>query len=499
MPYKIRRGHVLILSVATTLLAGCLASNPTQVASDPAEPQLGSFRYEQIVRNEGLRGDFAFEIQEKLTVAPDRQRVDSTFKFTGYILGRLVDARDTLTLTRLDKDLIWEVNPKEKRYLEIPITKVALWNGQVPQDDPKGEKVFVEDCCKVNTSVKRTGTRKLINGFDAEQVILTVSSQCNEQLGQPNTTTMRMEVWVAAAAALGPEVAAFHDAWARKSGFDADAARAMGEQMFTLFPQAKDLFALLKGLKGMPVYWVLTVEDAGWLKRKEQESKTAAREGSGGAPRSLTDLAMGLGTKLFKERQEAKEKENDLKWGNVIFRVTWETRNFERVPVGVSRYDLPPQVQKVESREQVAGGEAGKTQIENKPARYVPTACFSTLDQARLGVPLPPKAVVARSRPFDHDDHNTRYYYNNRTDFRVPYASPETAQQIAAFYEKALKVKCVVGSNDGDKEWLCRKGGQTVRITDRPVEMKAGVSVAGVQSGDVPTEKMIGVEITGGK
>jgi hypothetical protein len=484
------------LLATTLLLSGCLpGSNP--VRSDPAEPQFPVFRYEQITRNEGLRGDFAFELHDRVATLPDRQRIDSSFKFTGYILGKLIDDRQTVTITRLDRDLIWTANPKKKRYTEMPIGKLGDLRFQMPREDPKGEKVYVEECCKTTTSVRRTGTRKIINGFDSEQVLLTVTSQCNEQIGEPNTTVIKMEVWVSAGAKFGPEVDAFQQAYLRKAGFDVDAARAMGDQMLALFPQAKDLFKLLDGIKGVPVHWVVTVEDEQYLKKK-----AAARAGAAetkDTPRSVSDAVFSFGSKLFKERQDAKEKENDLKWGNVIFRVTWELRNFERGNAGQSAFELAADWTRVENEQQIEGSEATQTKVEHKPARYVPTQCLATLDQAKLGVPLPAGSLVARTKPYDHGDHNTKYYYASRTDYRVLFGSPEPPAKLVAFYEKALGVKCPPATVDGGKSFVCRKGTQTVRIDEKPLELAADLSMADAMSGTVETRTLTGFELRNGK
>lgn len=486
----------LLLAACASLLAGCLpASNP--VKSEPAEPQLGAFRYEQITRNEGLRGDFAFELQDKVTTAADRQRVDSSFKFTGYILGRLLDSRDSLTITRLDRDLVWTISSKDKRYTEMPLGKLGDLRFQLPKDDPKGETVYVEDCCRTTTSVRRTGAKKIVNGFEAEQVMLTVSSQCSEQIGEPNTTVIKMEVWISPDAKFGPEVAAFEQALMRKAGFDIDAARAMGDQMMSLFPAAKELFALLKGLQGMPVYWVLTVEDEQFLKQKAAaKAKTAEKSDT---PRSVSDAVFSFGSKLVKDRQDAKEKENDLKWGNVIFRVTWEVRNFEKASVGQSTFELAAGLAKVENEQQLEGGKATQTQIEHKPARYVPTQCLATLDQAKLGVPLPPKSIVARSTPYDHGDHNTKYHYTGRGNYRVLFGSPDTPADVVKFYEGALKVKCAAEGSGADKVFVCRKGTQAVRISEKPVEVAVAVSGADMMQGEVESRRVTGFEISSGK
>ena len=498
VPNLRHRLSVLLCTSSALLLAACLPTGPA-LKGDPAEPQVSAFRYEQITRNEGLRGDFAFELQDKVTTQPDRQRIDSAFKFTGYLLGRLIDDRQTVTITRLDRDLIWTADPKKQRYAEVAIGKIGDLRFALPKEDPKGEAVYVEDCCKTTTSVRRTGTRKLINGFDAEQVLLTITSQCTEQLGEPNTTLIAMEVWVSPGAKSGAEADAFHSTLAKKSGFDIDAARAMGDQLLLLFPQAKELFAMLKGLQGVPVYWVLSVEDAQYLKKKAA-AKAAGGSDGGDTPRSVTDAVLSFGTKLFKDRQDAKEKENDLKWGNVVFRVTWELKNLEKTGVGRSIFELPAGWTRVDNEEQLQGSEATKTQVEHKPARYVPTQCLANLDQAKLGVPLPAKSIVARNKPYTHGDHNTRYYYASRQDYRVLYGVSDSPANLVSFYEKALRVKCPAGkSPEGDKEFVCRKGATTVRIAEKPLELSADLSMADVTQGTVKSERLTGFELRTGK
>jgi hypothetical protein len=354
--------------VAVLLAVGCA---PKQVVQ---EPEIPVFRYEQLVHNEGFRGKFASESKQVITITPDRKRTDDSFKWTGAILGRITREKRTAEIVRLDRDLIWQIDLNKKRYLEFPIQKLSAQLG-VLQSDPNAETVYVEDCvqCVVKTAVKRPGVKKIVNGFEAEQVVLTWSADCK---GKPEDgggkTTFTLEVWLAPGVKLGPEAAAFDAAYAKKIGIDAAFFQALGEPLLKAFPSVKELAKMMRDLDGYAILNVLSVENDQYLKQAQEARKQAAAESSEPAPSSPTDLVTGFVGKKMKEREEAKQKEEDAKWGNVIWRVSWESRNFKSMALTASEFNLMNGLKRVDQKEYLEGEQGGAV-IEAKPAKFVRT------------------------------------------------------------------------------------------------------------------------------
>ncbi|MBI3812159.1 MAG: hypothetical protein HY283_08145 [Nitrospirae bacterium] len=488
----------------TVLIAGCAQK---QVI---LEPEIPVFRYEQYVHNEGFRGKFASESHDVITVTPDRKKTDSTFKWTGAILGKITSEQHKIETVRLDKDLIWRIDMNKKRYLEFPIKKMAMQVGVV-QSEPTAETVYVEDCvkCTVKSGIKRTGTKKIVNGYDAEQIILTWSSTCaGKEKGEPaGTTSFTLEVWLAPGVPTGAYLEAFNLAYAKKVGMDIQMLQVVGDQFLKTFPSLKDLALMMKDLKGYPVLSTLSVENDQYLKQAQEDRKRRAEQETKQSPTSPTDMVTGFFGKKMKEHQEAKEKEEDEKWGNVIWRVSWESRNFQKMQLTASAFNLEDDLKKVEQKEYMTG-EQGQAVVEVKPARFVKTACLSNLTEAQLGAPIYPGAQAARSRPYDEGQHNTKWYYAGKDDYRVQYATADPMDKVVSFYEGKFKKKCQVADRkDGGldyKEAVCTQPAgaglvRTFRMTEQPIEISTDVTVGTMEASEQTRQKILGFELSTGK
>jgi hypothetical protein len=218
--------------------------------------------------NGGLRGRFASESREVIKVTPDRRATDRSFKFIGAIMGRLMKERRDLEIVRLDKDLLWQINVNRSRYLELPIQKMA-WQVGVVKNDPKAESVYVEECCTTQANIQRTGAKKIVNGYEAEQVILTLTSSCpDEETGEPGKSIIKLETWMAPGVKFGREFETFNESYARKLGLDMQMMTAVGDELRQAFPGLKDLAFMVKDLRGYPILSILSIEDDRYPRRR---------------------------------------------------------------------------------------------------------------------------------------------------------------------------------------------------------------------------------------
>lgn len=497
MKPSLMNAAVLFL-IAAILIGGCAKK---QVI---LEPEIPVFRYEQYVHNEGFRGKFASETHDTVMVTPDRKKTDSTFKWTGAILGKLTKEKHTAEIVRLDKDLIWQIDLNKMSYLERPIQKVVL-------NSTMAETVYVEECekCTVKTGIKRTGAKKVVNGYDAEQVILTLTSNCagkadNESAGN---TTLTLEVWLAPGVVTGSELEAFDTAYAKKVGMDNQMVQAVGDALLKAFPSVKQLALMMKDLRGYPILNILSVENDQYLKKAEEERKRKAGEETKEGGSSPTDMLTGFLSNKFKENQEEKQKQENVKWGNVIWRVSWESRNFQKTSLTASEFNLEEGLKKIEQKESPEGEQGGGV-VGIKPGHLVKTACMSTLTEAQLGAPIYPGAKVARSRPYDESHHNTKWHYTDKKDYRVQFATADPMNKVVAFYEKQFKTKCPTQTRtDGGLNYKIASCTQpagpglirTFMISDQPIEITADLDISSIDVSEESHQTMLGFELSVGK
>jgi hypothetical protein len=469
------------------------------------EPKIPVFRYERFVHNEGFRGKFANEVHEVVTVVPDKKTTDRTFKFTGMIMGKLMKKRHDISIIRLDKDITWDINVDKKRYFEYPIKNTAFQLG-IPQEDPNGEIVYVEECCKPKTDIKRTGINKVVNGYDATQVILTWTSNCMEE-DESSSTKITMEIWIATGVKIGGEMKAFDAAYAKRIGYDIDMLTAVGQEALQAFPGFNDLALMLNDLEGYPILTNITVEDENYLKRVKEERRQ--EEANKGGDTSIKAAALGFLTKAIEDKKRKKQEEEDLKWGNAVVKVSFEARNFQNTDITESIFELPEGSEKVAQKEYVEG-EQGAAIVEMKPARFIKMACLSSLKKEDLGIGIYPGAKVARTRPYSEADHNTTWFYKDKNNYRIQYATSDSLDDVLAFYTKifgANSCKVTEHEKDGLKYREASCAGKTVTfwIDERPIELKSAWSSSGSTSGEIMTKtgpeteaKMLGFELSKG-
>lgn len=462
------------------VVAGVLGCTPAAILDQ--KPKIPVYRYEQLVHNEGFRGKFAFESHDVISVTPRQKATDTTFGFTGMIMSKIMKEKRTIHIIRLDKDVIWDIDMNGKKYTETPITKIVLPEiKETGASEAEVEDVYVEDCCRLITDVKRTDLEKVINGYNATQVIFSARMECKDE-SESATTKMMMEVWYAKDLKLGEEMNAFDAAYAQKAGFKPELMAAMGDQAIKMFPGLKILESMMGQVKGYPILTVISVEDEKLQERLREERAKAASEKSETST-SATSMVTGFLSKKYDEHASKKQAEEDLKWGNTVFRMSLEARNFGPAQVTASVFELSEGLKKEELK---ANPEGQPTEPVSgaKPTRYVSTSCFSTLDKAALGVDLYPQAKPARERPYGTMNHNTSWFYKDPNNYRIQYVTGDSFDQVIDFYQKIFgSGNCRISNQKKDgtsfREAVCAAKTIGFRMDDRPFSMESAWNTAG--------------------
>lgn len=115
-----------------------------------------------------IGGMGSIESQTKTEIKGLKKAEDATVKMTGGILGAVAGKhKRQVTIIRLDKDVIWNINHNQKTYTESPIAFPDL------TEEAKTEKVEKPEyeIVKSEFSVKNTGNKKEINGFACQEYV----------------------------------------------------------------------------------------------------------------------------------------------------------------------------------------------------------------------------------------------------------------------------------------------------------------------------------------
>jgi hypothetical protein len=123
---------------------------------------------------------------------------DATVKITGGIMGALAGKpQRQVTITRLDKDVIWNVDHPKKSFTETPIT--SLESLPKATQEMKGEKKAEKpeyEIIKSDFSVKNTGNKKDINGFPCSEYVANwILELMKIETKEKTKSTMTITLW----------------------------------------------------------------------------------------------------------------------------------------------------------------------------------------------------------------------------------------------------------------------------------------------------------------
>ncbi|MCX6635655.1 MAG: hypothetical protein NT090_11325, partial [Acidobacteria bacterium] len=181
--------------------------------------------------SEGLGGFGNGTTSRTLIVAGDKSRSEDEATYTGRFktLAGGGKPHTTVSITRIDKEVIWSLEPEKKQYTELTF---AQMREMMQKGLAEGEKAAQEARAKdaemtFTVDVKRTGAKETVNGFPAEQVIITcVGKPKNPEKGalekgaKSAELRMVMDQWLTKSAPGAQEQAEFYKRFAGKLGLD---------------------------------------------------------------------------------------------------------------------------------------------------------------------------------------------------------------------------------------------------------------------------------------
>jgi len=233
-----------------------------------------------------------------------------------YIKGQksITDDGDRLTIMDLDAQTMTTINKTQKTYSVRPFSE--LYNKSAAAG------------MSVNADIKKTGQHKSINGFDAEEMVMTMvvdntQAQRPGMKGQPAQMQMEMHIWFASDVPGIEEMRAFYQKnaermpWAAMSGGNASMAE-MQHKMATMH--------------GIPV---LTVVKMGSANPQQQAQMDQARA-------KMEEMKKQGGP------QAAMAEQMLARMGGASSDVTNESSGFSASPVSDSVFAIPADYQKVD-------------------------------------------------------------------------------------------------------------------------------------------------------
>jgi hypothetical protein len=205
-------------------------------------------------------------------VAGEKQRVESTTEFKKRIARWLAGDAAGAEITRLDRALVWAIDPGKKTYTEMTFDQVRDLLRQTASmmslhpapsgggADPGGWKV----------ETNRNGEKRTIAGVTAERATIVMNGTARDRQGdQAVPTRWTMDLWLAQGAAGRPDLAglaeleAFSRKYSEKMGLSADMAGGATRLLAAYSGELDRIAKEMQGIGGYPLESHLKMETKG--------------------------------------------------------------------------------------------------------------------------------------------------------------------------------------------------------------------------------------------
>ena len=219
-------------------------------------------------------------------IAADKGREDEQFAYTGRLKTFAGKPRSSSTITRLDKELIWDLDHNKKQYGEMTFAEMreAMAKGaaQAKAEMAKSGDAHAQQDVKFEykVDVQRTGKKDKVNGFDAEQWIITLTATPKDKSTGESAGAFKMKLdgWYSTQVPGQAEVAAYYRRWAEKMGIDPQVRTLASSLMAAHGDAVKEIAAKMKDLKGVAVRSTMTMDMGLGLTPEQQAELDKARK-----------------------------------------------------------------------------------------------------------------------------------------------------------------------------------------------------------------------------
>ncbi len=158
---------------------------------------IADLKIESSTRASMLTGLGTTEVVSVTAYQGEKRTENQTSSVVGGVGGMIVGKPQTsVEVTRLDKDLVWDLNPPKKTYTERPLampsqTEVKSERRQSGPDQGKPYKIV-----KAELKVNKTGAAKEINGFPCVEYLVTWEVVLEDTASKGTVTqVMTTDLW----------------------------------------------------------------------------------------------------------------------------------------------------------------------------------------------------------------------------------------------------------------------------------------------------------------
>jgi hypothetical protein len=324
---------------------------------------LADVTVERYTKSGGFRGIGASEGTSVDRISGLKKREKGTMKMTGTLgsfFSKVAGDMETDAITDIPADAVRRLDNKKKTYTESAITLPKEKEGAEKQaaagkeGPPEKQKVRV---VRNEITVKETGEKKVINGFDCARFIITwlVETE-NIETGERAKNIMTNDLWNTPETkdirALQQEEMEFTQAYLKKLGLDITSqetkklglsfvAGMLGGDEKSMEGNVREIQEKMSKVKGYPIATSVKWEVIGEAKATPPPAEGG---GSGGGQSGGLDISKGIGGLLSGLAKKAATPKTDgapPREGNVVFDTYVEVKRIDASPIAAGEFEVP--------------------------------------------------------------------------------------------------------------------------------------------------------------
>lgn len=324
------------------------------------------------MESSGLFGLASFKSEGESRQTADKRDDRNTTWFTGTMM-KFVSGKKGMegrSVIRLDKERMWNINPKEKEYTEMTFDEYrAMANRPVQemQGGTSGGKPAVKSAGEPTVKVERTGKTFAVSGYKGEEVIATVRMPYTDTVrNRVDTLVVRYDAFLTDDKTLTKEFQAFNETWSKKMRMDMAQFRGL-ELLFNYLEKPMTKLGKEIAKNGeIPLKFTLVAmqpmseEDKAAMAKEESKKEDKPDLKVPGSVGDAAGQAVGQAFGFFKKKKDKEKKEekaaNNAKLGvpdgyYVITSNSFEYTDIKIAPTAAADYDLPAGFKKVENKQ----------------------------------------------------------------------------------------------------------------------------------------------------
>ncbi|MEP6538357.1 MAG: hypothetical protein ABJF23_23665 [Bryobacteraceae bacterium] len=288
-----------------------------------------------------------------------REPMNSTVMVKGDRMAHV--GANHISIIDLKSETITDIDPAKHSYSVITFADMAKAMQQMSDKmAAKGKQEGAD--MKMKASVKETGEKKMVSGFNTKEVVLTIEMEmADPKSGEKGTMAVVSDMWLAPDIPGYDEVREFYKRMATKIAWTPGAggmAMQRGDMMKGMGELAKESAKL----QGVPVLQIMKMGGAGDAAGSSQTRTETPKQAAPPAPTAGELAASAIAGRLGgfggfgKKKKPAEEQPAETASAPAqssdssasLMEMTTESMNFSTAPIDGSRFEVPAGFKKVD-------------------------------------------------------------------------------------------------------------------------------------------------------